>query len=297
MRIEPARLRRTGRPRWTWRRTFLTALLASLPGCGEPIAPFDGEHDFTVALTSGDTTRTALVHVGRSYDGSRRLPLVLAFHGSFGSGQNMRLFSGLDAIADDLGFIVAYPDAIPNWDYEGEPDLDFTRDLIAHLAGRLGVAPDRVYAAGMSRGGLFALHLACRLPRNFGAVGVVAATLREDLSRGCDRAARLPLVLAVGSEDGSTPLEGAPRAGYLSADATSRVFAGRNGCDLGAPRGLTWADDTVDDARRVRFERFTGCRDGAATELWVMEGAGHEWYRGDVDISRALAAFFLAHAR
>lgn len=282
------------------RYTLLVApLLALLPACGEPIAPFDGVRDFQVALPSGDTTRTAVVHVPPSYDGRRRVPLVLGFHGSFGTGADMRGYTGLDGVADELGFIVAYPDAVPNWDYEGSPDLDFTLDLIDHLGARLGIAAGRVYALGVSRGGLFALHLACRQAGYFAAVAVVVATLREDLAEACRPSAPLSLVLVVGSLDGSTPIEGPPQFGYLSADATIRLFAGRNGCDLATPPAVTRAPDTVDDGLVMRFEVFHGCDDGTGAERWIVEGGTHAdgWYVDDVNTGRRLAGFFLDHTR
>ncbi|MDH4046118.1 MAG: alpha/beta hydrolase-fold protein [Gemmatimonadota bacterium] len=275
------------------------ALLAAVLGCGESIAPFDGVHDFQLEVPSGETTRTAVVHIPPSYDGTRRFPLVLAFHGSFGSGQEIQGYTGLDRVADDLGFIVAYPDATPNWDYEGARDLDFTLDLIDALSARLGITTDRVYATGVSRGGLFALHLACDVAERFAAVGIVVATLREDLADRCRPRERLSTVLVVGTLDGSTPIDGEPQFGYLSADATIRLFAGRNGCDLGRPPTVTYAPDTVDDGLRIRFEVFQGCDDGTGAERWVVEGGTHAdgWYLGDVDTGRLLAEFFLSHHR
>lgn len=281
------------------RQALLVAVTALLPACGEPIAPFDGVRDFTVAVPAGDTTRTAVVHVPPSYDGRRRVPLVLAFHGSFGSGADMQRYTGLDALADELGFIVAYPDAAPNWDYEGSPDLEFTLDLIDRLGAELGIAAGRIYAAGVSRGGLFALHLACDAAEYFAAVAVVVATLREDLADACRPRRPLSLVLVVGTLDGSTPIDGPPQFGYLSADATIRLFAGRNGCDLATPPTVTRAPDTVDDGLRMRFEVFGGCDDRTAAERWVVEGGDHGdgWYLGDVNTGRLLAGFFLDHAR
>src|SRR5205085_5504790 len=61
------------------------------------------------ALSSGDHTRTITVgglkrsyhvHVPKSYDGSRRFPVVLVFHGGGSSAKQWIPFCGLNETAD-----------------------------------------------------------------------------------------------------------------------------------------------------------------------------------------------------
>jgi len=252
--------------RWGW--TLVAALALGSGGCSDPVAPFDGVFDFRLRFESGDTVRSAVVHVPPSYDGSAAFPLILAFHGSGMDGERMQAFTGLDAIADSLGVIVAYPDGAPNWDLLGTRDVRFTHDLIERLGRRLGLDRERVYATGFSAGGAFTLRLACDEADRFAAVGVVAATMSTE------RAA----------------------AGRLSADSTMAIFARRNGCDLSA-RDVQDEPDTFDDGRQVRRAEHTGCQDDTEVVLWIVEGGNHGWYRGDVDTGRLLAKLFLRHHR
>jgi len=278
------------------RRPALLTIALLAGGCAEAIAPFDGEYEFRVRFESGDTVRGAVVHVPPAYDGTSRLPLLLAFHGAGGRGDEMRAETGLDAIADSLGFIVAYPDGAPNWDVTGDRDLRFTRDLIAHLGERLGIDGARVYAAGFSAGGSFTMRLACDDAGRFAAVGVVASTMSAQLAGDCRPGSRISAALVVGTVDLLVPIDGDSASGRLSADATIGLFARRNGC-AAADRVVTYAPDALPDGRRVRRERYEGCRDGTETVLWVVEAGNHSWYRGDVDTGRLLAEEFLRHRR
>lgn len=45
------------------------------------------------------------------------MPMVICFHGANDSGSHFKKFAGFDEVADDLGFIMVYPDAADgNWD-------------------------------------------------------------------------------------------------------------------------------------------------------------------------------------
>jgi polyhydroxybutyrate depolymerase len=278
--------------RWSLVAGFISVM--GVLGCGEPIAPFDGVYDFRAQVETGDTVRSAVVHVPPAYNATRPFPLVLAFHGFGGSGEELQRATGLDAIADSLSFIVAYPDGVRGWNVEPHLDKQFTHDLIAYLRGRLGIQPRRIYATGFSAGASFTMRLACEEADQFAAVGIVGATLYENFAVQCQPSMRITTALVAGTDDALVPIDGA--FGRLSADSTIALFAGWNGCDL-TGRTVTFEPDAVADGRRVRRESYTGCQDGTETVLWVVEGGDHSWYRGDVNIGRSLAELFLRHRR
>lgn len=284
--------RRRARDGWT----LVAALALGSGGCADPVAPFDGVFDFRLRFESGDTVRRAVVHVPPSYDGSAAFPLILAFHGSGMDGERMQAFTGLDAVADALGIIVAYPDGAPNWDPLGIRDVRFTRDLIERLGRRLDLDQERVYATGFSAGGAFTLRLACEEADRFAAVGVVAATMSTERAAACRPDRRITTALVIGTVDLLVPIDGDPAAGRLSADSTMAIFARRNGCALSA-RDVQDEPDAVDDGRQVRRAAYAGCQDGTEVVLWIVEGGNHGWYRGDVDTGRLLGELFLRHRR
>src|SRR5437868_10313807 len=78
------------------------ALLAAADG---PLGP--GDH--TRSLEVDKQTRAYLVHVPKSYDGTKPFSVVLAFHGGLSNAEQMVRFCGLNTKADQAGFLVVYP--------------------------------------------------------------------------------------------------------------------------------------------------------------------------------------------
>src|SRR5689334_11750123 len=68
------------------------------------------QRDYTESMQSGGLTRTYYIHLPLSYDGQQTVPLVLAFHGSGATGQDLSQQTHLNEISDEGGFILVYPD-------------------------------------------------------------------------------------------------------------------------------------------------------------------------------------------
>lgn len=112
------------------------------------------------------------------------VPLVLVLHGRGGTGPGTANLTGFDEVADENGFVVAYPTGVDNqWNYvEGipgyalqTPDTLFMRAVVAELSARYPIDPAKVYVAGFSNGGYMAQHLACKATDLFAAYASVGA--------------------------------------------------------------------------------------------------------------------------
>jgi len=139
-------------------------------------------------IRSGQFERTYHVYVPPSYRADHPAPVLLAYHGFGGTGIGMRMTTGLDAIGDQYGALVVYPDAVPAarraWalgcanctyaDALGVDDAQFTIDLIEELGRRYSVDKSRVYATGHSLGGSFVGVFACRHADHIAGVAIVA---------------------------------------------------------------------------------------------------------------------------
>jgi predicted esterase len=94
------------------------------------------------------------VHIPANYDPTQAYPLLLAFHGSTGTGDRYIHFA-LQLLGDCRNeFIVAAPTRLEGPFISSQPDEAFDLpDLLRELKHRYHIDTDRVYASGYSRGG------------------------------------------------------------------------------------------------------------------------------------------------
>lgn len=287
--------------------------------------PVPGPGDFTRILLFDDRQRTYLLHVPPAAETVGTLPLVLAFHGVPGSAQEMRAITGFDALADQLGFVVAYPEAVDDWwtgcaDCNSTAflldidDVGFVRRLIEQLALDAFIDTRRVYAAGFSNGALFVQRLACDAADRIAAFASVGATSLDPAEvPPCDSPGPAPIVFIHGSLDPSFPPggrsfgEGPSGVATLSIEETLAGWAQRNGCELEPDRAEL--PDREPDGTTVARETWTGCGSGDLI-FYQIEGGGHTWPGSPVDFSEFLgpesddivaseeiASFFLSQRR
>ena len=151
-----------------------------------------GEH--TRTITVGNLQRRYRVHVPKIYDAGHPTPVIVVFHGGGGNPQSMVRLSGLNAKSDEAGFIVVYPfgsgldlaDSLLTFN-GGEccgyamqrkiDDVGFTRALLDDLATVANVDADRVFATGLSNGGIMAHYLASELSDRIAAIAPVGGPL------------------------------------------------------------------------------------------------------------------------
>lgn len=201
------------------------------------------------------------------------LPLVVAFHGAFGSGPGFEPESGLSRSADRHGFAVLYPTAGSSrrfWSLNrasAPDDVARVRELLPQ-AERLACSDRRrVYATGVSNGGGFSARVACEMADTFAAAAPVAGGYRS-LDR-CPGDVRIPLLEIHGSADQVVPYEGAgaERAGDVRRFVSE--WARRDGCDR-APR-------ITHPAPYVTRVTHRHCDRGYAVEHIRFEGTDHGW--------------------
>jgi polyhydroxybutyrate depolymerase len=243
----------------------------------------------------GGQTRTYLCHVPESYRKAQATPLVFCLHGGGGQGQGMDRLTNLNAVADRENFIVAYPDGVENHWNDGRSsvrvktdDVGFINALIDKFSRDFNIDRARVYATGISNGGLMAERLACELDERLAAVASVASAMPRDLAPLCKPAHSISVLLINGIDDPIVPYAGGEiknfgGRGYggavLSSAETIRSWASRDGC---SPNPIVRAlpDRGPADGTHVKNFRFQTCREGTAVELYAIEGGGHTWPGG-----------------
>ena len=128
------------------------------------------------AIKVGSVTRTFVLVVPFTYDPSKKYPLVFAFHGSYGNGQQFRDFYKFESGSREAA-IVVYPDGVQDnkeWDLDSipdrNPDVALFDAMLGGLQATLSIDTARVFATGWSNGGFFANRLACSRSRSVKAI-------------------------------------------------------------------------------------------------------------------------------
>ena len=151
---------------------FAVALAANT----DSLAP--GNHTRTLQVDGRE--RSYLVHVPPSYDSTQHTPVVLVLHGAWTNGPITAIYSGLDHTADDNNFISVYPngtglhDTALFWNSGGRDrkaplgrtppdDVKFIGMVLDDLASVLNVDSSRIYATGISNGGMMCYRLAAEM--------------------------------------------------------------------------------------------------------------------------------------
>ena len=269
------------------------------------------------------------LHFPPGYTPEKRYPLVLALHGGGGAGESFdaQTTAGtLSRAADELGVVLCFPEGIERTWLDPRPGsqaphavdpgyhVGYFRVLLDHLEGSVGVDPDRVYATGISNGGMMSLMLAIGRSDRVAAVAPVTANLREP-QIGLRPEHPVSLLLINGTLDPLVPYDGGEvvvfgkqRGRVVATTQTLAVFREANGC-AAEPAVEMLPDADPGDGTRVVQSTWTGGR--AVVRLLEVQGGGHTWPGGhaylgegmvgkvsrDLDASRVILEFFLAHPR
>lgn len=240
-----------------------------LAGCGTRHIRVDG------------VQRAYRLHVPATYTGTEPVPLVLALHQFTDTAAGMERLTGFNDLADREGFLVAYPQGrFRIWQVgeDGVDDVAFIEALIDALAAEYPIDPTRIYATGISAGGMMVQYLACKTNR-FAAIATVTGSIERPLSESCEPP-RLPVLLMHGDADPIIPYAGGlTNAGpgrqpdFLGAAENAAWWANINGCPQ-VPVALDIRNPvTGDQATRISYV----CEDGVEVQFYTLFGGGHTW--------------------
>ncbi len=275
--------------------------------------------DRTLTLEFAGRTRSAIVHVPPSYSANRSTPLVLLLHGGGGNGAQAERAYGMNPIADREGFLVVYPNGTSGfgnfltWDaanccayaYENHvDDVGFIRALIERLEHDYAVDPRRIFATGMSNGGMMTYRLGCQLSDKLAAIAPVSGSLNDT---SCTPIAPLPIIVFHGTADQHVPYYGGFGSASLYPHEDRPVsyavdfWVTRDGCSTTPVSETSASGNIVKDA-------YGGGAAGSEVVLYTVVGGGHAWpgssgsVTGDVptqeiSASELMWAFFARHPK
>jgi len=242
----------------------------------------------TISLDVGGRTRTAILHVPSSYVEGSPVPLVIFMHGGGGSGSQAQRAYGMDPIADREGFLVVYPNGtirggpLLTWNaanccayaYENQvDDVAFLNALVDEIERTYSVDRARIYATGMSNGGMMAYRLGCRLSDRLAAIAPVAGALNEE---SCVPSSPVSVIVFHGTADEHVPYEGGFGSASLYPHEDRPVsyavdfWVARNGCSTVPVTETSASGNIVKDT-------YGGGEDGSEVVLYTIRDGGHAW--------------------
>ena len=291
----------------------------SLPGCTDPNAlnPVQGANfddgscvyleTFVYEDNSGTVERQYIYYHPES--APAECPLVFVFHGYTGSAADIMEYSEFNAIADNFGFAVCYPqgsldsygNAFFNVGYEFQfnenvDDLAFTLALKNHLQATHSLNESEVYATGMSNGGDFCYLLACQASDVFQAVAPVSGMIMQDIMDACNPSSSTNILEIHGTNDDVTYYDGDPTnqdgwGAYPSIPETMSFFADLYQLTDEGTVELPDLDST--DGSEVEVSAWSNEAQCPRVELFKVVGGGHDWPGawGNMDVNASLVAW------
>lgn len=161
-------------------------------------------------------------HIPLGYTFQKQYPVVFVFHGGLGNPELIEEQSGFSTKADKEGFIVVYPygtgsfdKKLLTWntwnccgyaDKKNINDIDFINAVLKEIKLKYSVDEKRIYAAGLSNGGMMCYLLACDLPDQFAAVAPVAGAMLDTIN--CNPKSEVSFIIFNSADDMHVPYSG-----------------------------------------------------------------------------------------
>jgi len=304
--------------------TVFSVLFLSTLACARTVAPASTK---PAGLPAGETThvlthdgleRSYILYVPASVNRSQPAALVFVFHGGTGNAESAIRMSGFNEVADQNGFIVVYPngtsllseDILLTWNggtccgYAQEKNVDdvgFVRAIVPDLQSLVIIDAKRIYATGMSNGGILSHRLACEAADLFAAIAPVSGTLNFS---PCNPSRPISVIEFHGTGDQHIPYDGGfgskslVNVDFASVQDSVGFWVSFDGCNS-QPQTNSFDD--------IRHEVWTGCTSSTSVELYTIIGGGHSWPGGQgrgagsdqptttISASQLIWKYFAAH--
>ena len=192
--------------------------------------------------------------------------------------------TGMNDVADRYHFIAVYPQGVnagglgrggtwnvgQAWDRSTTDDVAFARAILQNLERSFPLDRRRIYATGLSLGGMLTYRLACEMSDTFAAIAPVSAAMTEP---NCRPHSPVAVFHVHGTADENVPLHGG--AGRLTGVGRSWPPVAR-GIEFWAQFDHCGRSPaSAADGPETTCYTYPGCR--ASVELCLIRGSGHGW--------------------
>lgn len=267
-------------------------LLIICGGCSDGADPGPkNDYRLNSSMEVDGRQRTYLLNLPPDYySEAKNFALVIAMHGTGGDASQFENDYQFTRKANDEQFIVVYPEGVKSdgflgirtWnagyccDYAANNNIDdvkFIRELIDYLSGKYKIDTHRVYATGMSNGGMMAYRLACEIPDCIAAIATVSSSMVTGQSITPSRP--MPVLHIHSILDTKIPQQGGVGiSGYYFSpiDSVMTIWAKVNECTSGP--------QVIVDDDKFKHTIWTGCDNDDVIEYYLTKDGGHSWPGG-----------------
>jgi polyhydroxybutyrate depolymerase len=251
--------------------------------------------DYTFTIAHGGLARKYQVHVPAKYRPATPAAVLFALHGGGGNMSYMATDEryGLISKSEREGFIAVFPNGyskrstgrFATWNAgrccgdardKNIDDVGFIRAVVDNVARQLNIDRHRIFATGMSNGGMMSYRLACELSDTFSGIAAVAGT---DGTTTCQPKKPIP-VLHIHAQNDDHVLFGGGAGekafrdpskvmNFTSVPATVAKWVKANGCNPNPKKIL--------QRPGAYCERYSPCQGKAHVQLCVTDTGGHSW--------------------
>ncbi|MFZ1988583.1 MAG: PHB depolymerase family esterase [Alphaproteobacteria bacterium] len=289
---EDMRLLKSGRPLFA-----IIAAVACIAAASRQNEAANHPGDYHFAIAFDGIERQYDLHVPKSYSADKPAPLIVALHGGGGDADIMSNdeYYGLISKSEAAGFIIAFPNGFSRfggmfatWNAgkccgrardKKVDDVGFIKSVVQRISTQANVDSHRVFAIGMSNGGMMAYRLACDAPEVFHGIMSVAGT---DNTNECHSSRPVAILHIHARDDDKVLFNGGAGNVFRRNKAIVNDFVSVNDTIAkwvaldhaeAAPRRVLSVDGAVCDLHVAQ----TG---GAPVELCVTDIGGHSWPGG-----------------
>ena len=288
-----------------------------------------------------DEIRSYIIHIPINYDDSVAVPLVLNFHANRCCSFTQMFISKFNDKSDEEGFIVVYPNGhfdmqyfwwsmkktgifclimgyryFNAWDYinANVDDIAYVKKIISDIKNEYNINNSRIYATGLSGGGLMSYRLGAELSDVFAAIAPVGASIggRYWIDDSIDThfpiyvipdpENPMPVIVFHGMKDKILPYEGIEDKGFgkcfISVNESVDFWVENNNCD-------PTPEIIIGDSGNIIKRTYSNCDNNCDVILYSIVNTGHEWFGGprpifspcEICATDLIWAFFEAHSK
>jgi polyhydroxybutyrate depolymerase len=233
-------------------------------------------------------------------------PLVFVAHSYSGSAQSIMNYSGFNALADQYGFAVCYPNGTQDnggnnfWNVgylftagSNVDDVDFLISLAQELQNTYNLSSENTFLTGMSNGAELSYLIACESPGTFKAYAPVAGTIFiNGLTNNTCNGTASPIVEIHGLNDNVTLFNGNPNdqfwGPYLAIDSIMDFWVSANGLDI---LNIDTLPNLNNNNKYTISYKYSS--NNLMNEVWLYKHKnGHSWDVDDINVEEEIWDFF-----